>query len=64
MIVIDSFNDMNIYTKAAEITDKFTTEYDAQYARWQTMQVTISNFLATLQNDITAYNVVLGKRQY
>jgi hypothetical protein len=61
MIVIDSFYDKNIYTKASEIQSNFMTEYDAQYARWQTMQITINNFLATLQSDITAYNVVLGK---
>lgn len=61
MIVLDAFNDKNIYTKASEIENNFVTEYDSQYARWQTMQITINNFLATLQSDITAYNVVLGE---
>lgn len=60
MIVLDAFNDMNIYTKSEEIENNFVTEYNTQLTRWQDIQNTINNYLSTLESDIRAFNVVLG----
>lgn len=60
MTVLYAFNDINIYTRAPEIQEKFVQEYNAQLAKWQDTITVINNFLNTLESDITVHNVVLG----
>lgn len=60
MIVLNAFNNMNIYTKGAQIEAKFVADYNVQFARWLEIQVVIANFLQTLEDDISVFNVILG----
>lgn len=60
MIVLNAFNDINVYVSNTEIEDRFVTEYNAQFARWEQIQVVIANFLQTLEDDISVFNVILG----
>ena len=63
MIVLNAFNDKNIYTKSAEIEAKFITEYNAQYAKWLEIQVVIANYLQTLEDDIKVFNAIFGMKK-
>lgn len=61
MTVLDAFNDINVYTKAPEIEQRFVDEYNYQLNKWETTITVINNFLQTLENDISVYNAILGK---
>lgn len=60
MLVLNAFNDRNIWTKNVEIADKFVTTYNEQLAKWEEIQVEVADFLATMETDIMAFNTVLG----
>lgn len=60
MLVLNAFDNRNIYTKGVEIEEQIITEYNKQFARWEEIQVVIANFLQTLEDDITVFNVILG----
>ncbi|KAG5677327.1 hypothetical protein PVAND_007095 [Polypedilum vanderplanki] len=60
LLVVKSFNSINIWTHPEEIMTKIQTEYNETKTRWDGRKAGINDFLSNLESNIRGFNNVLG----